>query len=141
MVRILAVIFFFITNSLISQSILLNSKKPSQIESKALNEISPLVYSEIEENDILWSKVVYEFVDLNERLNFPLLFPVNDEQNKIGRKSLWRILKEYIVNQIEIDSIGSSLEIYNTEDFSSADKLNASDINDLKHSNSTFRKL
>ena len=129
--RILAVIFFFITNSLISQSILLNSKKPSQIESKALNEISPLVYSEIEENDILWSKVVYEFVDLNERLNFPLLFPVNDEQNKIGRKSLWRIIKEYIVNQIEIDSTGSSLEIYNTEDFSSADKLNASDIKDL----------
>jgi len=46
----------------------------------------------------LWSKVVYEFVDLNEKLNFQLLFPVNDEQYTSTRKSLWKIIRENVEN-------------------------------------------
>ena len=52
-----------------------------------------LNYDYIDERDILWSKIVYEKIDLNEKLNFPLLFPVNDETYEKNRKSLWRIIK------------------------------------------------
>ena len=98
---------------------------------KSINEITPLEYANIEENDILWSRVVYEFIDLNEKLNFPLLFPTNDEQNKIGRKSIWRVLKEHIVNKIEEDPSGTNLEIYKFDEFSSSDKLSTTEIKDL----------
>ena len=65
-----------------------------------MESINPsfLEYPEIDEKDILWSRVVYEYIDLNERLNFPLLFPVNDEQYTDTRKSLWKVIKENIEN-------------------------------------------
>ena len=127
--RFIFFILILFSNSILSQADLINAKKPSDIENKALNEVKSLEYTDIEENDILWSKVVYEYIDLNEKLNFPLLFPINDEQNKIGRKSLWRVLKEYIVKQLDNDA--SVLEIYNSDDFSSTDKLNDNEIRDL----------
>ena len=37
--------------------------------------------------------------DIAKKLNFPLLFPVNDETYAKNRKSLWRILKENIINK------------------------------------------
>ena len=127
--RFIFFILILFSNSILSQADLINAKKPSDIENKALNDVKSLEYTDIEENDILWSKVVYEYIDLNEKLNFPLLFPINDEQNKIGRKSLWRVLKEYIVKQLDNDA--SVLEIYNSDDFSSTDRLNDNEIRDL----------
>ena len=130
--RRLSIFFILFSNALLfSQSSLINAEKPSEVEIKALNDVNSLEYNEVEENDVLWSKVVYEYIDLNEKLNFPLLFPVNDEQNKIGRKSFWRVISEYIIKEIDEDSNGASLEIYNTDDFSKFDKLNSNEIRDL----------
>ena len=129
--RSLTVFFILFSNLIFSQVELINAKKPIEAEKKSINEITPLEYANIEENDILWSRVVYEFIDLNEKLNFPLLFPTNDEQNKIGRKSIWRVLKEYIVNKIEEDPSGTNLEIYKFDEFSSSDKLSTNEIKDL----------
>ena len=129
--RSLAVFFILFSNLIFSQVDLINAKKPIDAENKSINEITPLEYTNIDENDILWSRVVYEFIDLNEKLNFPLLFPTNDEQNKIGRKSIWRVLKEHIVNKIEEDPSGTNLEIYKFDEFSSSDKLSTTEIKDL----------
>ena len=130
--RVLCIFFILFSNAfLFSQNSLINAEKPSEVEIKALNDINSLEYSEVEENDVLWSKVVYEYIDLNEKLNFPLLFPLDDEQNKIGRKSLWRVISEYIINEIDKDSTGASLEIYNTDNFSNLDKIGKKEIIDL----------
>ena len=138
--RFIFFILILFSNSILSQTDLINAKKPSDIENKAFNEVKTLVYTELDENDVLWSKVVYEYIDLNEKLNFPLLFPINDEQNKIGRKSLWRIIKEYIIKELEANG-NSGLEIYNTDDFSSSDKTETHDIRDLISYEKTSRKL
>ena len=98
--RILFMLIF--SNFLSAQAGLLNAEKPEDINKNMVSEGEDLLeYYEIEENDVLWSKVVYEFIDLNEKLNFPLLFPVDDDKNIIGRKSLWRILKEYINSNVK----------------------------------------
>lgn len=116
--RIFVLLIF--SNYLASQTELLNAKNPDDIiKNMNLNTENPLKYYDIEPNDVLWSKVVYEFIDLNEKLNFPLLFPVKDEQNKIGRKSLWRVLKEYIqdnVSSLNPDRL-NTIEIYSNDDF------------------------
>ena len=87
-----------------SQANILNASTPSEIgiknfDQKQSDSDSFLEYDYIDERDILWSKIVYEKIDLNEKLNFPLLFPVNDETYEKNRKSLWRILKENIINK------------------------------------------
>lgn len=93
------ILSFFVFFSSYSQSNLLNAKKPSQIGNEILkSEKKSIEYPEIDDTDVLWSKVVYEFVDLNEKLNFQLLFPVNDEQYTSTRKSLWKIIRENVEN-------------------------------------------
>ena len=87
-----------------SQANILNASNPSEIgiqnyDQKQSDNDSFLDFDYIDERDILWSKIVYEKIDLNEKLNFPLLFPVNDETYAKNRKSLWRILKENIINK------------------------------------------
>ena len=95
--------FLFSVNSF-AQVNILNATIPSEIgiqnfDQKQSDNDSFLEFDYIDERDILWSKIVYEKIDLNEKLNFPLLFPVNDETYAKNRKSLWRILKENIINK------------------------------------------
>jgi len=100
---IILICFLFSVNSF-SQANILNATTPSEIgiqnfDQKQSDNDSFLEFDYIDERDILWSKIVYEKIDLNEKLNFPLLFPVNDETYAKNRKSLWRILKENIINK------------------------------------------
>ena len=97
-------VFILICANIFGQSNILNANNPAEIGIQNLDQIqsdhdSFLEYDYIDDRDILWSRIVYEKIDLNERLNFPLLFPINDETYERNRKSLWRVLKENIVNQ------------------------------------------
>ena len=99
---ILSIVVFAFDSS--AQSNILNANSPEEIGIQNLDQIqsdqdSFLDYDYIDDRDILWSRIVYEKIDLNERLNFPLLFPVNDETYERNRKSLWRVLKENILNK------------------------------------------
>ena len=89
----LLALLVFSANDMFGQANLLNAKNPLEVgdssSSKAIVEF--MDYEYVDDKDILWSKVVYEFIDLNERLNFPLLFPVNDTKYDDTRKSLWRL--------------------------------------------------
>ena len=125
--RILIILIF--SNFLSAQTGLLNAEKPEDISKNIdLEKTDILNYFSVGENDILWSKVVYEYIDLDEKLNFPLLFPTSDDKNIIGRKSLWRILKEYIdfktlkASPSELNEI----EIYSSDNFTK--KLTNSEV-------------
>ena len=138
--RILIILIF--SNFLSAQSGLLNAKKPGDISNNVVSENTDILkYSDIEENDVLWSKVVYEYIDLNEKINFPLLFPTSDDKNIIGRKSLWRILKEYIKSNVTNNPKDSlnSIEIYSTGDFTK--KLTNSEVIDLMSYEQVSRRL
>ena len=117
-------IFCLLFNSLlVAQSNILNAKDPALIgvkntdQKQSDEESSFLEYNFIDDRDILWSKIVYEKIDLNEKLNFPLLFPIIDSEDRT-RKSLWRILKENIEN-------GKIKKVYDSrsDDFLSSNEI------------------
>ncbi len=117
------ILSFFVCLSSYAQSNLLNAKKPSQIGYETVSSDKKSIdYPDIDDSDVLWSKVVYEFIDLNEKLNFQLLFPVNDEQYTSTRKSLWKIIRENVENgnidevfDVRNDNFLSSNRITGTE--------------------------
>ena len=125
----LLILLIFFTNEVFSQANLLNAKNPSEIGDTSSSEaITEFVdYEYVDDKNILWSKVVYEFIDLNERLNFPLLFPVNDTKYDDTRKSLWRVIKENIEN-------GKISEVYdsNNDNFTEASRIIGKDSTDLE---------
>ena len=125
----LLTLFILFTSEIFSQANLLNAKNPSEIGDTSSSEaITEFVdYEYVDDKNILWSKVVYEFIDLNERLNFPLLFPVNDTKYDDTRKSLWRVIRENIEN-------GKISEVYdsNNDNFTEASRIIGKDSTDLE---------
>ena len=119
-------VFFLFALSSYSQSNILNATSPDEIgiqnfDQKQTDNDSFLEFDYIDDRDILWSKVVYEKIDLNEKINFPLLFPVNDETYEKNRKSLWRILKENILNK-------NITELYFDRNDNFKDKMTYNDV-------------
>ncbi|MDA6071841.1 gliding motility protein GldN [Flavobacterium sp. AC] len=80
-----------------AQSNLLNAKTPAQIGLKtAAQRISdndkPLSYGYVDDRDVLMGKTVWEIIDLNEKINFPLYFPVDTANIGSDRRSLYDVL-------------------------------------------------
>ena len=91
------VIALLVTNYMSGQSNLLNATKVEQIGKQSKEKIaadndSPLAYGFIDDRDILWSKVVWEFVDLNQKINLPYYFPIDTANISNDRRSLFDTL-------------------------------------------------
>ncbi|MTE26672.1 gliding motility protein GldN [Winogradskyella ouciana] len=89
---------FLATNAMFAQANILNAKIPEEIGMKTeaqllLDNDKPLEYGYVGDRDILFSKMIWEKVVLDERVNFPLYFPV---EGNLGddRKSLYRVLRD-----------------------------------------------
>ncbi|MCI2229150.1 gliding motility protein GldN [Polaribacter sp. MSW13] len=99
MVRNCLIIFFalMITGSMDAQANLLNSKTVDQIGKKneqqlAADNDGPIPYGYVDDRDVLWSKVVWEFVDLNQKINLPYYFPIDTANISTDRRSLFDTL-------------------------------------------------
>ncbi len=61
-------------------------------------------YEHVREADVIWSKRVFEYIDLREKINHPLYFPM-DEITPSGawvknatRWSLWTVIRTHVMN-------------------------------------------
>jgi gliding motility associated protien GldN len=86
------------------QSNLLNAKKPSQIGIKSSAQVDadndkPLAYGYVHDRDILMSRTVWEIIDLGEKINFPLYFPIDTANVGSERRSLYDVLIKGIKNK------------------------------------------
>lgn len=103
----------------------LNAKTPREIgqvplEYQQLNNDKPIPYGYVNERDILWSKVIWEHIDLNEKINMPLYYPIDSTYVNSSRKSLFYTLLKGIKD-------GKIREVYDDSFFKS--KLTLKDIN------------
>jgi len=109
-----------------SQSNLLNAIEVDQIgkqtqEKIAADNDSPLSYGYIDDRDILWSKVVWEFVDLNQKINLPYYYPIDTANISNDRRSLFDTLLKGIRK-------GDIKNVYSDSFFTS--KITGSEINE-----------
>ncbi|WP_456377603.1 type IX secretion system ring subunit PorN/GldN [Lutibacter sp.] len=91
------ILAFVLFNTVHAQSNLLNATRPSDIGKKTAEQLAvdndkPLEYGYIGDRDILWSKVVWEYIDLNERINLPMYYPVDTTSISGNRRSLFDTL-------------------------------------------------
>ena len=86
-----------------AQSNLLNAKTPDQIGKKTEAELSadndkPLPYGYVHDRDILMGKTTWEIIDLSERINFALYFPIDTANVGSDRRSLYDVLTKAMKN-------------------------------------------
>lgn len=97
------VILLFGCGLLNAQINVLNADQPDEIgvlseeQKDVLSDSKYLEYSHVDEKDIMWSKIVYEEIDLSEKFNHPLFFPKDGLYNN-ERRSLWRTIREAILS-------------------------------------------
>ena len=110
--------------SLLAQANILNAKKPEQIgvkteAQKQMDNDAPLAYGYVDDRDILWSKTIWETIDLNERVNFPLYYPIDTVDIGSDRRSLYDVLMKNLKN-------GNLKDVYADSYFT--EKRNFSDL-------------
>ncbi|MBL7867125.1 MAG: gliding motility protein GldN [Flavobacterium lindanitolerans] len=103
-----------------AQSNLLNAKTPQEIGKKTEAQLKsdndkPLPYGYVHDRDVLMAKMVWEFIDLDERINFPMYFPV---EGNLGpdRKSLYAVLVDNMKS-------GKITEVYDDSYFTTKKSL------------------
>lgn len=123
------------TSSVYDQGNILNAKTPDEMfestdEQKANDNDTPLPYGYVEKRDVLWSKNTWEVIDLDERVNFPLYYPIDTLNIGSDRRSLYQVLMEnikngkidaiyddsYFTNKITLDDIAAALKVVDTTD-------------------------
>lgn len=106
-----------LTSGMFAQANILNAKTPKEVGVKteaqlALDHDKPLEYGYVDDRDILFSKMTWEKVVMDERVNFPLYFPVDTNNIGKNRRSLYHTL----INGVKSGKIKN---IYNDSYFSS----------------------
>ncbi|WP_406682835.1 gliding motility protein GldN [Seonamhaeicola sp. MEBiC1930] len=93
----------FTVSSMFGQANILNAKSPDEIgvrtaEQKAVDNDKPLEYGYVDDRDVLYAKMTWERVVLDERVNFPLYYPI--DTNNIGkdRRCLYDVLMKNVKN-------------------------------------------
>lgn len=84
-----------------AQSNILNAKIPEEIGLKTPAQLisdndKPLAYGYVHDRDVLMGKMVWEIIDLSEKINFPLYFPVDTANIGADRRSLYDVLTRAI---------------------------------------------
>ncbi len=132
---ILIAFAFIMTSSVYAQGNILNAKTPDEMfelteEQIANDNDEPLPYGYVEKRDVLWSKNTWEVVDLDERVNFPLYYPIDTINIGSDRRSLYQVLiknikngtidaiydDSYFTNKITLDDISAALVVTDTAD-------------------------
>ena len=107
--------------SIMAQANILNAKKPQEIgvrteAQKALDNDTPLAYGYVDDRDVLWSKTIWETIDLDERVNFPLYYPIDTIDISADRRSLYDVLikniKNGILEDVYVDSYFTEKRVF-----------------------------
>ena len=104
-----------------AQPNLLNAKIPEEIGIKSAAQLisdndKPLEYGYVDDRDVLMGKTVWEIIDLSERINFPLYFPVDTANIGSDRRSLYDVLTKAIrsgeITEVYSDSYFNTKKSY-----------------------------
>jgi gliding motility associated protien GldN len=96
-----------------AQSNLLNARFPEEIGLKTAAQLNsdndkPLAYGYVHDRDVLMGKMVWEIIDLSEKINFPLYFPIDTANIGSDRRSLYDVLTRAIksgeISEVYTDS-------------------------------------
>jgi gliding motility associated protien GldN len=100
---------------------LLNAKTPADIGKKTAAQLisdndKPLAYGYVHDRDILMGKTTWEIIDLDERINFPLYYPIDTANIGKERRSLFDVLLKNIKS-------GKITEVYSDSYFNTKKSL------------------
>ncbi len=124
------------TSFCFAQTNVLNVTEPDQIGVRTQSQLEkdndkPLEYGYVDDRDVLWAKTTWEIIDLDERVNFPLYYPIDTMNIGKDRRSLYDVLVKgiktgkienvysdsYFTEKRTLSDISASLKRVDTTDY------------------------
>ena len=111
--RYLLLLILILPSSLTAQRNVLNAKSPEEIGEKTYEEFviglddKPLPYAYVNDRDVLFSMTVWETIDLDERVNFPLYFPADTSVVRVERRPL--------IHYLLTNALDENIDVYQTD--------------------------
>jgi gliding motility associated protien GldN len=105
---LIIIIFFGLIFKSYSQSNILNATDPKDIGySNSTMDLGEdyLEYGYVDDKDILFSKMVWETIDLRQRVNFPYLYPIDFDAIGHERRPLLYFIREAIGHELNSEKI------------------------------------
>jgi gliding motility associated protien GldN len=143
---------FLLGSVAFAQNNILNAKTPDEMYKqtegqKLLDNDKPLEYGYVDNRDVLWGRNVWEVVDLDERVNFPLYYPIDTNNIGADRRSLYDVLvtaarkgeidlysDSYFNRKINLDDISAAMSKVDTTDLG-IEQINAGEQLDAQYIN------
>ena len=103
------------------QANLLNAKSPDAIGKKTAIQLKsdddkPLAYGYVADRDVFWAKTTWEIIDLDERVNMSLFYPIDTANIGADRRSLYSVLTKAIkdgkITEVYTDSYFNTKKTY-----------------------------
>ena len=132
--KYLLLLILILPASVLGQRNILNAKSPDEIGQKTIDELiigedeGPLAYAYVNERDVLFSMTVWESIDLDERVNFPLYFPADTTIVRVERRPL--------IHYLLTNALDQNIDIYETDILK--DKI---DVYELRNDKLKYRKI
>lgn len=131
-----------------AQTNILNATKVAQIGQENEEQLEsdnegPIPYGYVDDRDVMWSKVVWEKIDLNQKINLPFYFPTDTINVSADRRSLFDVLVKgirqgkitevyedsFFINKFTSELIDERLKFVREDEFGSYPyKVGAADI-------------
>ncbi len=124
-------VFISLYNFAQGKANILNAKTVAEIGVRSQEQIAadatqkPLAYGVVKDDDILWSKVVWEVIDLNQKINHPFYFPI-ENNIEASRLSLYNTLAN------AVNSKDRTFKMYKNSYLKEKDTISLNKINKEK---------
>lgn len=73
----------------------------------------PIPYAPIREADVMWKRRVWRIIDLREKINLPLYYPISNDVN--GLRSLTNVLYKAVTEEVSLRVYSSSVDDFSIE--------------------------
>jgi hypothetical protein len=83
-----------------AQSVLDDKVQDGIIKTEHIQNRKPIPYAPIREADVMWKRRVWRIIDLREKINLPLYYPLGNDVN--GLRSLTNVIYKSVTEEVSL---------------------------------------
>jgi gliding motility associated protien GldN len=99
--------------STFGQSVLDDKVQDGVVKREHIMNRKPIPYAPVREADVMWKRRIWRVIDLREKINLPLYFPLNNDVN--GLRSLTNVVYKAVTEEVSLRVYSSAADDFSQE--------------------------
>jgi gliding motility associated protien GldN len=95
------------------QSVLDDKVQDGVVKREHIMNRKPIPYAPVREADVMWKRRIWRVIDLREKINLPLYYPLNNDVN--GLRSLTNVIYKAVTEEVSLRVYSSAADDFSQE--------------------------